>query len=84
MTDPSRKSSRATKMKPKTDLIVNTACLFVFSPLLGMIMAGILVGVLEALIWNVAAVAGLIASIFFDVNFASIASRTAFIRSLEM
>ena len=71
-------------MKPRTDLLVNAACLFVISPLLGMMAAGLVVGILEALLWTVAAVAGMVASIFFDVNFASIASRTSFIRSLEM
>ena len=70
-------------MKPKTDLIVNAACFFVLSPLLGMMAAGIVVGLLEAVMWTVTGIAGLISSIFFDVNFTAIQSRMPIIRQVE-
>ena len=71
-------------MKPRTDFIVNAACLFVLSPLLGMMAVGIVVAVLEAGMWTVAAIAGLVSSIFFDVNFTAIQSRMPIIRQVEM
>ena len=70
-------------MKPRTDLIVNAACLFVLSPLLGMMVTGMVVGVLEALMWTVAAVGGLVSAIFFDVDFTAIQSRIPIVRQIE-
>jgi hypothetical protein len=64
-------------MKPRTDLIVNAACLFVLSPLLGMMAVGFTVGLLEILMWTVAGIAGLISSVFFDIDFTAIESRIA-------
>lgn len=71
-------------MKPKASFIINALCSLGVSPLLGMIMAGLVVGILEALMWTVACVAGLISSIFFSVDFTSISSRMPFIRQAEM
>jgi len=59
-------------MKPKIELFLNSICLFVLSPLLGMMAVGIAVGIIEILIWTVAGCAGLMASIFFDVDFSSV------------
>lgn len=47
-------------MKPRANFIINAACLFLVSPLLGMLVAGLVVGILEALMWTVACVAGLV------------------------
>ena len=71
-------------MKPRTNLLVNAACLFVVSPLLGWMVAGIVVGVLEAVIWTLAAVAGLVSSIFFTVNLQAMTSRMALVRQIEI
>lgn len=70
-------------MKPRTDLIVNAACLFAISPLLGILGAGLVVGMLEAIMWTVATVAGLVSSIFFDIDFTTIQSRIPIIRQIE-
>ena len=71
-------------MKPKTDLLLNSACLFVLSPLLGMMAVGFSVGLIEVLMWTVAVTAGLISSIFFDVDFTAIESRMPIIRQVEI
>jgi hypothetical protein len=49
-----------------------------------MMVAGLVVAVLEALMWTVAAIAGVFSSLFFDVNFAVIQSRMPIVRQLEM
>lgn len=71
-------------MKPRTTLIMNSAAFFIISPLLGIMVAGIVVGVLEAVIWTIVGITGLISSIFFDVDFASVKSRMPVIRQIEM
>lgn len=71
-------------MKPKTDLLINSVCLFVLSPLLGIIVVGFAVGLFEVLMWAVAGVAGLISSIFFDVDFTAIESRMPIIRQVKI
>jgi len=71
-------------MKPRASFIINAACFFLVSPLLGMLVTGLVVGILEALMWTVACVAGLISSIFFNVDFTSISSRMPIIRQAEM
>jgi hypothetical protein len=71
-------------MKPRTDLIVNAVALFVVSPLLGMLVAGFAVGLLEVFIWTVAGSAGLISSIFFDVDLTAIDSLMPIIRRVEI
>jgi hypothetical protein len=49
-----------------------------------MLVAGLVVGVFEALMWTVACIAGLISSIFFSVDFTSISSSMAIIRQAEI
>jgi len=49
-----------------------------------MMVAGIVVAVLEAGMWTVVGIAGLISSIFFDVNFTAIQSRMPIVRQVEM
>lgn len=71
-------------MKPKTDLLLNSACLFVISPLLGIMAVGFAIGLLEVLVWTIAGTAGLISSIFFDVDFTSVDSRMQTIRQVEI
>ena len=71
-------------MKPKTDLLLNSACLLVISPLLGIMVVGFAVGLLEILMWTVAGTAGLISSVFFDVDFTAIKSRMTIIRQIEI
>jgi hypothetical protein len=71
-------------MKPRTDLLVNSVCLFLLSPLLGMMAAGLVVGVIEGIMWTIATVAGLISGIFFDIDFTTIHSRIPAIRQIEM
>ncbi len=46
--------------------------------------AGIVVGVLEAVIWTVVGISGFIASIFFDVDFTAVESRMPIIRQVEI
>lgn len=71
-------------MKPKTDLLLNSACLFVISPLLGIMAVGFAIGLLEVLMWTIAGTAGLISSIFFDVDFTAVDSRMQIIRQVEI
>lgn len=71
-------------MKPKTDLLLNSACLFVISPLLGIMAVGFAIGLLEVLMWTIAGAAGLISSIFFDVDFTAVDSRMQTIRQVEI
>ena len=71
-------------MKPKTDLIVNAICLLIVSPILGMMVVGIIVCVLDVLIITIATVAGAVSSIFFEINFESIFPRIESLRKLEM
>jgi len=69
-------------MKQKTDLIVNSAGCFFVGPILGVMTAGIVVGILKAVMWTIAGISGFIASIFFDVDFTAIESRMPVIRQL--
>jgi len=70
-------------MKPKTDLLLNSACILVISPLLGMMVVSFIVGLVEILMWTVAGTAGLISSVFFDVDFTAIKSCMTIIRQIE-
>ena len=72
------------RLKPRTDLIVSAVCLCALSPLLGMMAVGFAVGLLEALMWTVAGIAGLISSILFDVDFTAIKSCMTIIRQIEI
>jgi len=49
-----------------------------------MMAVGFAVGLLEVLMWTVAGIAGLISSIFFDVDFTAIDSRMQIIRQVEI
>ena len=70
-------------MKSKTVFLLNSACLFVLSPLLGIMTVGFAVGLLEVFMWTVVGIAGLISSVFFDVDFTAIESRMPIIRQVE-
>lgn len=70
-------------MKPKTDLIVNSVCLFLLSPMLGMTVAGLVIGVLEGLFLTLAFVCGILASLFFDIDFYSFAPRMKIIKEIS-
>jgi hypothetical protein len=72
------------KMKSRTNIILNSTCLFFISPILGMMAAGLIVGTLEVLIMSIAGIAAMVASIFFDVDFASIESRRPIVQQIEM
>jgi hypothetical protein len=71
-------------MKPKTDFLLNSACLFAISPLLGIMAVGFIVGLLEVLMWTIAGTAGLVSSIFFDVDFTAVDSCMQIIRQVEI
>lgn len=71
-------------MKPKTDLLLNSACFLIISPLLGMMIVGFAGGLIEVLMWAVAGTAGLISSIFSDVDFTTVESRMQIIRQVEI
>ncbi len=49
-----------------------------------MMAVGFIVGLLEILMWIVAGIAGLISSVFFDIDFTVIESRMPIIRQVEM
>lgn len=71
-------------IKPKTALLLNSVCFFVISPLLGMMVVGFAMGLLEVLMWTVAETTGLISSIFFDIDFTAVDSSMQTIRQVEI
>lgn len=71
-------------MKPKTDLIVNSACLLMVSPFLGMMVAGLALGVLIPSLATIAIALGFLASLFFDVDFGSFAPRWETIKTISI
>jgi hypothetical protein len=71
-------------MKPRIEIVLNsTGCILTY-PILGIIAAGIVIGILEAVIWTIAGISGIVASIFFNVDFTAIDSRMPIIRKAEM
>lgn len=72
------------RMKPKTDLVLNSACLILLSPWLGIMVAGIIVACIEAILLTVAVVCGFIASIFFNVNLTSLAPQWDTVKTISM
>jgi uncharacterized membrane protein len=77
-------SALGKKMKPKTDLIVNSVCLLLFSPVLGMMAAGLAIGLLEGIILTIGFLCGLIASLFFNIDFTSFAPRMELIKTISL
>ena len=71
-------------MKPRTEFLLNSAGVILVSPVFGIMVAGLVVGILEAVMWTVGGVSGIIASILFDVDFTAINSRMAIIRKVEI
>lgn len=59
-------------MKPKTDLVLNSAAFFIISPMLGIMVAGFIMGFLEGILFMIVGIAGIIVSIFSDFDPASI------------
>lgn len=64
-------------MKPKTNLIVNSICFVLVSPLLGIMVTGLIVGVLLVVLYIIILILGFASSISFDVNLSSFSHRWA-------
>jgi len=61
-------------MKPKLNLIINSICFCLISPLVGIIIASVIVGIILAILYTIIMLLGFVSSLFFDVNFSSFSS----------
>ena len=71
-------------MKPKTGLLLNSTWLILLSPMLGIMFAGLVLAVIEAILLTVAVLFGFNASIFFSVDYISVVPHWETVKTISM